>query len=166
MCALNQGAHTSFPKKKYFGNKIIRMSLVLEYDWQEAAILAKQKHTILTHVTWENSLTYHAWQLSFQLKCPEYILEVEIHYPHLSRWNKHDMLQLMIHWVEHRIAKIVVLQFECLCPLLSSMGPVLVTRYISNVIKGFYIAWPFFGCCGKDTLIEYSFTPNCCVYPV
>jgi hypothetical protein len=46
--------------------KQIRMSLVFEYDWQEIAVFTKHKHIILT---WENSLKYSAWQLSFALSC-------------------------------------------------------------------------------------------------
>jgi hypothetical protein len=55
---------TSFSKKIFW--KQIRMSLVhvLEYNWHETAVFTKHKHRILT---WENSLKYSAWHLSFAL---------------------------------------------------------------------------------------------------
>jgi hypothetical protein len=57
ICALNQGAHTSFTKMIFW--KQIRMSLVIEYNWHETAVFTKYKHIILT---WINSLKYSAWQ--------------------------------------------------------------------------------------------------------
>jgi hypothetical protein len=61
ICALNQGAHTYLSKIIFW--KQIRMSLVLVYNWHEAAVFTKYKHIILTLI---NSLKYNAWQLSFQ----------------------------------------------------------------------------------------------------
>jgi hypothetical protein len=90
ICALNQGAHASFSKIIFW--KQIRMSLVLVYNWHETAIFTKYKHIILT---WINSLKYSAWQLSFQNVQNVSVkskFHLEIHYPHSSRWNKHDTL--------------------------------------------------------------------------
>jgi hypothetical protein len=59
-----------------------------------------------------------------------------------------------------RIAGIVVLQFECLCHFLSSMGSILVTKYlISYVIKGFYL--PSLSLVRHDTdTIRYTCSPS------
>jgi hypothetical protein len=62
ICALNQGAHTSFSKILFW--KHIKMSLVLEYNWHKTSVFAKHKHKILT---WVNKLKYSSWQLSFQI---------------------------------------------------------------------------------------------------
>ena len=94
ICALNQGAHTSFSKMIFW--KQIRMSLVLEYNWHEAAVFTKYKHIILT---WINSLKYSAWQLSFQNAHNVSVkskFHLEIHYRHSSRWNKHDTYHFML----------------------------------------------------------------------
>jgi hypothetical protein len=45
ICALNQGAHTSFSKIIF--RKQIKMSLVLVYNWHETAVFTKYKHIIL-----------------------------------------------------------------------------------------------------------------------
>jgi hypothetical protein len=42
------------------------MNLLFEYNRHETAIFTKHKHVILT---WENSLKYSAWQLSFAFSC-------------------------------------------------------------------------------------------------
>jgi hypothetical protein len=42
------------------------MNSLIEYNWHETAIFTKHKHVILT---WENSLKYSAWQLSFAFSC-------------------------------------------------------------------------------------------------
>jgi hypothetical protein len=92
ICVLNQGAHTSFSKIIFW--KQIRMSLVLVHNWHETAVFTKYKHIILT---WINSLQCSAWQLSFQnvqnvsVKSKLHLVK---HYPHSSRWNKHNTLQL------------------------------------------------------------------------
>jgi hypothetical protein len=49
-----------FHKKIFW--KQIRGNSLFEYNWHETAIFTKHKHVILT---WENSLKYSAWQLSF-----------------------------------------------------------------------------------------------------
>jgi hypothetical protein len=92
ICALNQGAHTSFSKMIFL--KQIRMSSVLVHNWHETTVFTKYKDIILT---WINSLKYNAWQLNFQNVQNVSVkskLHLEIHYPHSSRWNKHNTLQL------------------------------------------------------------------------
>jgi hypothetical protein len=96
ICALNQGANTSFSKIFW---KQIRKSLVLQYNWHEIAVFTKYKHIILT---WINSLKYSSWQLSFQNVQNVSVMSkfhLEIHYPHSSRWNKHDTFHFMFHAV-------------------------------------------------------------------
>jgi hypothetical protein len=120
ICALNQGAHTSLSKIIFC--KQIRMSLVLVHNWHETAVFTKYKHIILI---WINSLKYDAWQLSFQNVQNVSVkskLHLEIYYPQSSRSNKHWHVFIVIQAVKHKIMEIVVLQFQCLCRLLTSMG--------------------------------------------
>jgi hypothetical protein len=103
------------------------MRLVLEYNWHETAVFTIQKRIILT---WENSLKYSAWQLSFQnvqnlsVKSK---LHVEIYYPYSSRCTLHF-------WSTEYNTASRGLQFECLCRLLSSMGSVLVTIWLLDLL--------------------------------
>jgi hypothetical protein len=62
--ALNYGANSYFSQKIFWMQ--IRMNLLFEYNRHETAIFTKHKHIILT---WENSLKYSAWQLSFAFSC-------------------------------------------------------------------------------------------------
>jgi hypothetical protein len=144
---------------KYFISwKHIRMRLVLEYNWHETAVFTIQKRIILT---WENSLKYSAWQLSFQNVqnlSVESKFHVKMHYPYSSRWNKHWRVTFLIHGIQHSIAGIAVLQFKCLCRLLRSIGSVLVIIWLLDLL---FLIITFCARLGTDTLIEHISSPNC-----
>jgi hypothetical protein len=110
MCVLNHGTHSSFSKKIFW--KQIRMSLLLEYNWNEPAVFTKHKHIILT---WENSLKYRAWQLSFALSY-KWCYNEKILKPWYStmddssRKSKYDYLQeFVVHPVLHKLKRVMLI---------------------------------------------------------
>ena len=98
--------------KKYFGSK-------LEWiHWHETAIFTKHKHVTRT---WENSLKYGPWQLSFAFSykwC--YIIEKNEKRDGTLQWTTVHEIRSQCqhkpaHWVQHNNSKNMCVRLGCLC---------------------------------------------------